>query len=237
MSKSDFGAISRRDVLLGGAAALTAATFAGAQPASAAQQLRVMMAGGSWKNFVTGVFFGPFAKANDAEIIWKIGLSMEPIIMAEQRNPQWDLVHTGQTKAEQLGSMGLYKAWTDANLPNLKNIHPSFRYQYLAGECHMPYGLCVNTKQIKKPITSWKDLWDPAFKGKVAFPAWNWIGTRFSKRSTLSSAARPRISIPASPSSRNCSRTTIAKPSPTWSRRKSFWCLAMSDLSLLQRAH
>jgi putative spermidine/putrescine transport system substrate-binding protein len=34
----------------------------------------------------------------------------------------------------------------------------------------------VNTKEIKEGATSWFDLWDPKYKGKVAFPAWNWVG-------------------------------------------------------------
>jgi len=170
--------ISRRGLLRAATTTAAAAAFAGlhARQALAAQELRIMMAGGSWKDFVDRTFATPFAKANNVEIVWKLGLSMEPIIMAQQRRPQWDLVHTGQTRAEQLGSMGLYRAWKVEEIPNLAKIHPSFRFDHLAGKCHTPYGLCVNTKQIKRPITSWEDMWDPAFKGKVAFPAWTWIG-------------------------------------------------------------
>jgi putative spermidine/putrescine transport system substrate-binding protein len=101
---------------------------------------------------------------------------MEPIVMAQQRRPQWDLIHCNQTKAEQLGSMNLYRVWTQDKVPNLSKIHPSFRYDHLVGKTHTPYGLCVNTKEIKREVNSWNDLWDPAFKGKVAFPAWNWVG-------------------------------------------------------------
>ena len=96
--------------------------------------------------------------------------------MAQQARPQWDLIHTGQMRAGQLGAMGLYSPLSEEAMPNLKQIHPSFRYPFLAGKCHTPYGLCVNTKKITRPITSWNDLWDPAFKGRVAFPAWGWIG-------------------------------------------------------------
>jgi putative spermidine/putrescine transport system substrate-binding protein len=178
MDKNTSHGLSRRGLLraAGTTAAAAALAGAGSREALAAQELRIMMPGGSWKDFVDKTFATPFAKANNAEIVWKLGLSMEPIIMAQQRRPQWDLVHTAQSRAEQLGSMGLYRAWKAEEIPNLPKIHPSFRYEFLAGKCHTPYGLCVNTKQIKRPITSWTDMWDPAFKGKVAFPAWNWTG-------------------------------------------------------------
>jgi spermidine/putrescine-binding protein len=169
--------ISRRSLLSGGAAALAAgAVLTRSGPAHAAKELRIMMAGGSWKDFVDKTFVAPFAKDNGVEVVWKLGLSMEPIIMAQQRRPQWDLVHTGQTRAEQLGSMSLYMPWTEDKMPNLAKIHPSFKYEHLAGKCHTPYGLLVNTKQIKDSTNSWFDLWNPAYKGKVGFPAWNWVG-------------------------------------------------------------
>jgi putative spermidine/putrescine transport system substrate-binding protein len=175
---TDIRGISRRDLLksslaLGGAAALGGL---GTGKAHAAQELRILMAGGSWKDFVSKTFAEPFAKQHNIELVWKLGLSQEPIVMAQRARPQWDVNHSNQTRAGQLGAMGLYRPWTEDRIPNLTKIHPSFRYEHLAGKCHTPYGLCVNTKQIKQPVESWTDMWNPAFKGKVAFPAWNWVG-------------------------------------------------------------
>jgi len=178
MSMAEPNNISRRGLLRGATALAGAAALssAGSTDARAAKDLRIMMAGGSWKDFVSKVFAEPFAKANNLELVWKLGLSMEPTVMAQQRRPQWDVIHSNQARASQLGAMSLYRPWAEDRIPNLAKIHPSFRYEFLAGKCHTPYGLCVNTKQISRPITSWVDLWDPAFKGKVAFPAWNWVG-------------------------------------------------------------
>jgi spermidine/putrescine-binding protein len=175
MRRPAFGHFTRRDLLKAGAAA-TAFAAAGADKAFAARELRFMLPGGTWKDYLDKTFIEPFAKANNVEIVYKLGLAMEPIVMAQQRRPQWDLIHCNQTKAEQLGSMNLYRTWTEDKLPNLAKIHPSFRYEHLVGKTHTPYGLCVNTKEIKREVNSWGDLWDPAFKGKVAFPAWNWVG-------------------------------------------------------------
>jgi spermidine/putrescine-binding protein len=178
MKKADVYSVSRRSLLkaggiLAGAAAL--GTFGHSQ-AQAAGDLRLLMPGGSWKDWVDQTFVTPFAAANQVEVAWKLGLGHEPLVMAQQARPQWDLIHTGQMRAGQLGAMGLYKPVSEEAMPKLKEIHPSFKYPFLAGKCHTPFGLCVNTKKITRPVTSWTDLWDPEFKGRVAFPAWGWIG-------------------------------------------------------------
>jgi putative spermidine/putrescine transport system substrate-binding protein len=178
MDSQNKAGLSRRHIIKAGLALAggTALVGLGARDAKAASDLRIMMAGGSWKEWVEKVFAAPFAKANNVELVWKLGLTQEPIVMAQQRRPQWDLIHSSQTRAGQLGAMGLYLPWTEKTIPNLDKIHPSFRYEYLAGKCHTPYGLCVNTAKIKTPVTSWTDLWNPEYKGRIAFPAWGWVG-------------------------------------------------------------
>ncbi|MBX3539565.1 MAG: extracellular solute-binding protein [Chelatococcus sp.] len=169
---------SRRSVLRGAGAVAGAGAIGGfgMTSARAAKDLRVLMAGGTWGEWVNKTFADPFAKAKGIEFVWKHGIGQEPIVMAQRVRPQWDLSHSSQTKAGQLVAMGLYRPWTAERIPNIEKVHPSFRYEQLVGKCHTPYGLCVNTKRITRPVDSWLDMWDPAFKGKVAFPAWNWQG-------------------------------------------------------------
>jgi spermidine/putrescine-binding protein len=167
--------LSRRSVLKG-AAGVAAAGLATPALAQTARELRIVMAGGSWKDFVERAFAGPFAQANRIELVWRLGIAQEPMIMAQQRRPQWDISHSSQTRAGQLGSMGLYLPWPTDRIPNTAKIHPAFRYDHLVGKVHTPYGMCVNTREIRRNVDSWLDMWDPAFKGKVGFPAWSWVG-------------------------------------------------------------
>jgi putative spermidine/putrescine transport system substrate-binding protein len=44
---------------------------------------------------------------------------------------------------------------------------------------------------IKRHVDSWNDMWDPAFKGKVAFPAWNWIGDEVFQAINLAFGGTP----------------------------------------------
>ncbi|WP_164854901.1 extracellular solute-binding protein [Devosia sp. 1566] len=178
MTKLTNNGLSRRTVLKSGAAMAGAAALMGlgTRGAFAAEEIRIIMSGGSWGEWVDQTFATPYTDATGIQFSWRYALSQEPLVMAQQSRPQWDLMQSGQMRAGQLGAMGLYNKLTEENLPGVANIHPSFKYDYLVGKCHTPYGLCVNTKQITRPITSWNDLWDPEFKGRVAFPDWGWNG-------------------------------------------------------------
>jgi len=134
---------SRRRVLAVGIAAAGTALAAPMIARAQAKEIRILFPGGTWKDFFHQVFAEPFARQKNVEFVYRLGLSHEPMILAQRRNPQWDIVHQSQSRSTWLGSQGLLR---------------------------------VNTKRIKKPITSWLDLWDPEFKGKVAFPAWPWMG-------------------------------------------------------------
>lgn len=168
--------LSRRRLLQGAASLAGASGLATPALAQQARELRIVMAGGSWKDFVSRTFAEPFAAQNRIELVWRLGIAQEPMIMAQQRRPQWDLSHSSQTRSGQLGAMGLYLRWPAERIPNTAKVHPAFRYDYLVGKVHTPYGLCVNTREIRRNVDSWNDLWDPAFKGKVGYPAWNWMG-------------------------------------------------------------
>ena len=172
--------VSRRQFLNStaglGAGLASLAAFGGGSALAAAKELRILFAGGTWQEWFNNSFGKPFEAATGAKLIWKMGLGFEPLVIAQRRRPQWDLIHQNQNTSSQLGALDAVVEWTEANIPNLKHIHPAFRYPYLAGKIHTPYGLAVNTKRIKRPITKWADLWDPEFAGKVAFPAWGWMG-------------------------------------------------------------
>lgn len=178
MSNIANGKLTRRSMLQGTAAMATFAGFSSwiGKSAAAANELRIIMAGGSWGEFFSKAVADPFATQHPMEYVWKHGLNQEPVLMAQKRRPQWDLVHSSQVKAGQLLEMGVYREFKESEIPNISLVHPVARFPQLVGKGHSPYGLAVNTKLVTKPITSWEDLWDPEFAGKVGFPAWGWMG-------------------------------------------------------------
>jgi spermidine/putrescine-binding protein len=174
------GGSSRRGFLLGAVNAGAASVLLGGMPrqasAAEASELRILFPGGTWKDWFDQTFMAPFVKKHGIKPIWKTGLGYEPLIIAQRERPQWDMGQLDQVTSSQQAALKTVVAWDAAKIPNLKNVHPAFRYPHLAGVVHTPYGIAVNTKRIKKPITSWFDLWDPEFAGKVAFPDWVWAG-------------------------------------------------------------
>lgn len=170
---------SRRQVLAQGLR-LGAGAFASGvminRASAAARELRILIAGGSWRDWFHETFAQPFAQAKGIELTYRLGLTFEPMVMAQRRSPQWDVIHQNQNTSSALGGMGLLRPWTADRIPNVAKIHESFRYEFLVGKVHTPYGLCFNTRQIRTPVNSWTAMWDPALRGKVGFPAWNWIG-------------------------------------------------------------
>ncbi len=172
--------IDRRRFLCGaansGLALAVLGGFSGRLSAAQATELRLLFPGGTWKDWFDQTFVTPFAQKNNVKAIWKTGLGYEPLIIAQRTRPQWDMGQLDQNTSAQQGALNTVVEWKESRIPNLKKVHPAFRYQFLAGVVHTPYGMAVNTKRIKKPINSWFDLWDPEFAGKVAFPDWVWSG-------------------------------------------------------------
>lgn len=171
--------ITRRQFLTAAGAAgagLALGEGLGGRPAFAAKELRILFAGGTWQEWYNKTFVEAFVKDSGAQIVWKTGLHFVPLVIAQRNRPQWDLIHQNQNTSGQLDALNVAIEWKESDIPNLKDIHPAFRYRTLAGKIHTPYGMAVNTKRIKRPITKWADMWDPALKGKIGFPAWDWVG-------------------------------------------------------------
>lgn len=53
-------------------------------------------------------------------------------------------------------------------IPEYANLFPEFITDHGPGLILWSYGIAYNTKRITTPPKQWKDLWNPAFKGKVA---------------------------------------------------------------------
>jgi putative spermidine/putrescine transport system substrate-binding protein len=49
-----------------------------------------------------------------------------------------------------------------------QNLYPQFITDHGPGLILWVYGIAYNTERVKTPPKRWKDLWDPAYKGKVA---------------------------------------------------------------------
>jgi putative spermidine/putrescine transport system substrate-binding protein len=163
---------------------LAAAAFVGAAACSSAattagggKQRTVTFAGffGVFQDQYTKAVIDPFEKAhpdikinyvpikNSAEVLGKL--------RAAKSRPDLDVAIMDSSVAPTANQEGLFSQLDPAKVTNLADVvaagrnggwGPALTFDSLS--------ILYNTKQVKTPPTSWNDLWDPAYKGKVAMP-------------------------------------------------------------------
>ncbi len=101
------------------------------------------------------------------------------MLAAKRTTPDQPLVNLGffnaQTTAQGILD-GMWNKLEYAAIANVKDVLPLFKRddRYGIGYGADQIGLVYNTKQISTAPSSWADLWDPQFKGKVTFFDYYW---------------------------------------------------------------
>jgi putative spermidine/putrescine transport system substrate-binding protein len=55
-----------------------------------------------------------------------------------------------------------------SDIPEYRNLYPQFITEHGPGLLLWSYGVAYNTRHIKEEPSSWRELWNPAYKGRVA---------------------------------------------------------------------
>ena len=89
-------------------------------------------------------------------------------------NAGYDIVNPSQYAVQILAQKSLIIELDHARIPNLAGLSETFKkLSYDAGnKVSVPYvwgttGIAYNTDCVTTPVTSWKALWDPAYKGRI----------------------------------------------------------------------
>jgi putative spermidine/putrescine transport system substrate-binding protein len=106
------------------------------------------------------------------------------IVQSLQVTPDKPLVNFGyfNIDATTKGTVaGIWESLDPKVVTNLSKVFSAYRRPLDKGVFFSTsaIGLMYNNKLVNPPPTSWKDLWDPRFKGKVAFwdaPNWSFNG-------------------------------------------------------------
>lgn len=154
-----------------------------AQPMSSAPQLADEIVIYSWAGETSTEIYDQFTAEYGVQIRIAEYESQEEAISNMREGQVFDLVVMENVFIPGLVAEGLLAQLDRANIPNFKYVPASFRdLIYDPGNLHtIPYswgttGLLVRTDLIEKPVSRWRDMWDPAFAGKVV----NWkVGPRY----------------------------------------------------------
>jgi putative spermidine/putrescine transport system substrate-binding protein len=170
--KNSFFFLLRRSLLgAAAAAALAAGGTAGAQT----KTLYIGMNGGTMEKAYTQYVFPAFEKLYGAKVVVVPGTSSDILAKAQANKdrPQMHVMFLDDGIMVRAIGMGLCQKQRPN--PSLAEIYPAARFKddMASGVSLGMTGLAYNTKMFAEkgwaPPTSWMDLADPKFKGKVVF--------------------------------------------------------------------
>ena len=138
---------------------------------------------GSWEEAHRAVLVPAFKKAtNNAEIILDPMLSVDQIakVTAARNNPPIDIMLHDPGPALTAIDQGLVENYPVASSKNYRDLIGEAQEETGPAIFFQVVGLTYNPDKIKKPPTSWKDLWKPEYKGRAGITNLNsTLGTGF----------------------------------------------------------
>jgi putative spermidine/putrescine transport system substrate-binding protein len=163
--------ISRRG-LMAAASTLPAVALA-PRIARADTELAVTVNGGTFLDGWRKTVIEPFEKANPGVKVRVVeGLTYQSVALmrAQKGNPTVDVIMMDDVASTEAAAEGLVHPLSLQTVPNLQQIYPDFR---VAGDAYtkiyyVPEVITYNTDSVKTAPTSWQDLWDAKFKGRLA---------------------------------------------------------------------
>ena len=174
-------ALRRRDLLLGGSAA-TFMALAGTSARAQAGELVVSNWGGDWSDRTARFIESPLVESTGVKIVR--ALNMEPErktkLLAERNLPRGsiDIAHFSAGDAFELNEQGILEQLDISKIPNYANVRSTLRSPYFVPWVFGGVTLAYNPKFIKKAPTSFADLWNPEYSGRLGVldqSYYNWI--------------------------------------------------------------
>jgi len=169
------GTFSRRNFL---AASAAAAAITGFPAITRAQSKTIVTTsyGGTYEEKYRELVLNPFSEKTGAEFVIKYGSADEWLNNAiiNRANPEINLPMLSipvATRAIRIPN--LFIELSQADVPNMVDVHPVFKETYenkAVGFNYVDYGILYRTDMVDREISAWADLWDPAFKDKLACP-------------------------------------------------------------------
>jgi len=112
----------------------------------------------------------PFEAETGATVELILGGSSDRFarLYAEKDNPTMDVIYLGLGQTLQASRDGMIVPQNPANVPECNNLYSQAKAPGGYGVAFLAVGIMYNTSEVPTPPTSWKDLWKPEYKGKVA---------------------------------------------------------------------
>ncbi|MER6088989.1 ABC transporter substrate-binding protein [Streptomyces bluensis] len=163
--------------LLATACSSNAASPAGGSGGAGGKQTVTFMGFyGTFQDAFTKTVIAPFEKANPDITVKYVPIQNSAEVLAKLRastsRPVADVALIDRSVAPTANQEKLFAKLDPAKVPNLDRLVESARNKdgYGPGFSIDSLSILYNSKKVKQAPMSWNDLWDPAYKGKLAMP-------------------------------------------------------------------
>ncbi|HXF81875.1 MAG TPA: extracellular solute-binding protein, partial [bacterium] len=114
----------------------------------------------------------PFERRTGARVTLVPSLSLEVIakIKASLASPPFDVIVLDEGPHLQAVTDGIVQRIDERMVPNLAQVYPAYRrmtHGFGVPQAYSVVGLAYDTRKVRTPPTSWRDLFKPEFKGQV----------------------------------------------------------------------
>lgn len=160
-------------------AALALAGLAASGTALAQENIVVATYGGSWGKAIEKCVMHPFTKLTGIGVTPEPGVSTvtRAKLMQQRANPAIDAAWIDGGISELAMADGTVGTIDPKAVPNAANVIKEGVYRRKDGSIYAlstgfyAIGIAYNTKEVKTRPTSWTDLWNKAYEGKVTIPS------------------------------------------------------------------
>ncbi|MEW6661922.1 MAG: polyamine ABC transporter substrate-binding protein [Bacillota bacterium] len=130
----------------------------------------------NWSDYLPEDIIREFEQEFGVKVNYDTYASNEELLAKLQMGASgYDLVFPSDYMVEIMVQLNLLEPLNHNNIPNAKHLDPNFlNLPFDQGNKYsLPYlwgttGLAVNTAKVAEEITSWEELWNPKYKGKIA---------------------------------------------------------------------
>lgn len=162
--------LNRRQLLAGGTA-LGAASLLPASGRAQSGELVVSNWGGDWNDRIVKGFETPAFQASQVRIIHDLAPVPErkAKLLAERRLPRGsiDVTWLSDADAYEMNAQGALETLDTSRIPSSKTIVEKLRLPYLVPCIYGGVVILYNPAKIPEPPTSFADLWNPKYAGRV----------------------------------------------------------------------
>jgi len=144
-----------------------------AQFARAQTELVVTNYGGSFEDGWRKAVVEPFEKAHPdikIKLVQKLVFESMALMRAQKDDVKIDVFMMDEVGAAQATAEGLVQPVSVKSVPHLADLYPEFRVpgDSFAKFMYVAAVIAYNTQQVKPVPQSYKDFWDPEYRGRIA---------------------------------------------------------------------